>query len=666
MPQPTISVTEKLPESSTSAEIQVPDSFSEVAAVLSSLGATVSGLAEIWPSNRRAGSRGVEVIFGFLVAFFSQPCTRSLREFSGHCRGAVGRVLAALIGQREWLTQSTLSRALSSCTDQDADTMSAWLLTKGLARPKSSWLNSALAGMRDTNGDLLHVFDLDPTGMAMRQRALPEGEGLPEPKRRARGLAAPGHRGRKRGQIVVSRVPVQHAGSGMWVGNFVYRGNADGRESTAKGIKQIREWCEHMGVDASRALLRFDGGVQGGIEVCQNSNFEFVTRMGHYKPLSGEDVRAHLQTAAWTAVPDSRSGPRRTATELGLISISGREPVRVVATRYRNTGKGAGKVIGKDRYELFATSLDAGAWPAAELAALYFQRSAQENQFAREDAEFRLDRAYSFSLPGFQIVTTIGLFVWNLRTLHGAEIQNVKVEELPAQGKRETKITEAPNFSEEAATESEPSEDEDPKTAPLRAVEATLSTRIVDSLTPEGWKLEPGGLRCPNGALLKVRSNARVKSGRSYALMRVGKGVCRDCPLRSQCTTSTSPTFRREVSFPITPASTFAPATLAQTPEWSPPPAALAGKFAVCGQHIRTATLRRTASKVLSKIRMIVSVPKLNRRRVSEWLAVDDASRQQRRKTIDDRLSFNRLAEPAKVHIFAPRAALRLLGGGTT
>ena len=76
-----------------------------------------------------------------------------------------------------------------------------------LLRPKVAWLLTEAAGVDpvlqhpavrhyDALGQGWHVLDYDPTSTVLRQRALPTGGDLPEPRRRAEGFAEPGYPGR--------------------------------------------------------------------------------------------------------------------------------------------------------------------------------------------------------------------------------------------------------------------------------------------------------------------------------------------------------------------------------------------------------------------------------------------------------------------------------------
>ena len=70
--------------------------------------------------------------------------------------------------------------------------------------------------------------------------------------------------------------------------------------------------------------------------------------------------------------------------------------------------------------------------PEAEIVAGYYGRCAQENRFHQEDRELGLDRIFSYHLPGQQLATLVGLFVWNFYICRGMELA-APPQELPDQ-----------------------------------------------------------------------------------------------------------------------------------------------------------------------------------------------------------------------------------------
>ncbi|MBM4321418.1 MAG: hypothetical protein FJ125_16125, partial [Deltaproteobacteria bacterium] len=161
-----------------------------------------------------------------------------------------------------------------------------------------------------------------------------------------------------------------------------------------------------------------------------------VTRWTDHRLLETPEIRKTLRESCWTVVPDSGSGPRRTATELGTIRLEAmprpeaEEPtgcrpveVRIVVTRYRvsrEEARGCGVTIDGWQYELFATTVRADDWPAAELVELYYGRAGQENRFLQIDAELGKLRLITTHLPGMELLVAAGLFLSNWRLQQGA------------------------------------------------------------------------------------------------------------------------------------------------------------------------------------------------------------------------------------------------------
>lgn len=69
---------------------------------------------------------------------------------------------------------------------------------------------------RDACGRAHPALDYDPTTIALRKRGLPYAPDLPEPIARATAIAAPGCKGRKRGEVQIAAHALCHAGTGTW------------------------------------------------------------------------------------------------------------------------------------------------------------------------------------------------------------------------------------------------------------------------------------------------------------------------------------------------------------------------------------------------------------------------------------------------------------------
>lgn len=620
------------------SKTQMPEWLVQSCLLLAAVAGLMTQARELWGPRGQSDARGGDVVFAFLVAFFGQRKTASLRQFSNLSETRRAH-MAALVGRKQWITQSTVSTALSALSQEAADRFCSWLL---LEATPADLACTDLAAMRCAQGLRWHLFDYDPTVYGMRQRALPEGPDLPDPVRRAEGLGARGHSGRKRAELVCSRAVLQHVGTGFWVGNWANRGNASS-EYLESAIAHINRWCERIALDVNRAILRFDGGVRGGARRCRNAGLHFVTRDSTYDILGDDAVRARLSEARWYAVPDSLSGPRRAAADLGEFESLGG---RIVVSRFPDADNGVGRVVGDERYELFVTSLDAASWPAAELVALYYGRAAQENHFAREDNELNLDHPFCRKVAGFQVATSIGMLVWNLKTHLGAQLSGVDDSLLPPQQPHAAQPVAPPKF-EEASDEVEPDK------TPLDRVAERNFEAVFKHRQMEGWSwdVETQGLKCPNSKILKPRKRPRDDHGTILVLFRASKAACRDCPFRSTCTTSTKPDFRREVGVAIPRAGRKTSSNYTM-PEWTPAEDAGPGPLVPLGHHLRLAELRRAADEALNDAYISITLPGTPTA-VPKWLAESPARRQNRRRNEAERRRFHELQSPVKIAIAA-------------
>ena len=105
----------------------LPEWLSASGLLLTILSGAVDDARAMWGERRRSDARDGGVIIAFLVAFFGQTRTRSLRKFSELSKGSREQ-LSGLIGRRQWITQSSLSTALCGVSESAAEELSTWLL----------------------------------------------------------------------------------------------------------------------------------------------------------------------------------------------------------------------------------------------------------------------------------------------------------------------------------------------------------------------------------------------------------------------------------------------------------------------------------------------------------------------------------------------------------
>jgi hypothetical protein len=565
---------------------RLPDRVSEGAALVLDLGrrGVLEEVGRRIRIRREGGYCGFDVGL-FLLLYFTGETRTGIRKFWDVIRPH-SRRLAALADRKRIPSPASMSRALDAAEPE-------------LVRPAAEWLLSLGAGIDavlrhpsvqtyDSRGNGWHVFDFDPTVSVARQRALPEGEDLPAARRRSSAMAA-GYGGRKRGDVQFRRGTLQHAGSSAWLQVMLGPGNGDGRAELEGALQVVVRTCERLGHPRERALLRTDGAFGGVpyLAACRAQGVPFLTRLNRLDLLDQPEVARIIREGRWHMVPDSLSGPRRSALDLGIVTVppgadtrradgTAYEPVatRVVLSRYPRTEKAEhGRVLDGWQYELFAVDVPPDVLPAADVVAAYFGRGGQENRFAQEDREAGLDRIFSYHLPGQELAVAGGLWVWNLRLVRGyalelppdvRPVQQAYVDELDlrrvAVASNVAEVSPAGMCSAQASCEpgaacsvEEPRDEaagENPagpadaqtleatpeESSVMPAVVAPRHTNpIVDVLrlidwdqalrNRVGWSWDPdtGHLRCPDGRLLALTTVRK----REHASGRTGIIFCR-------------------------------------------------------------------------------------------------------------------------------------------
>ena len=614
----------------------------------------------------------------WLWLYFTSSTSHSVKAF-WEVLQPYKKQVAALVNRRSLMSPSSLSRALGS-------------VETGLIREQSTWLLAGVAGVDevlrhpamlayDATGRGWHVFDFDPTVTTLRHRALPEGDDLPEPRRRSEGTGAPGYSGRKRGDIPCRRGTVQHAGSGVWVHAHLSEGNGKGVADLERGLDSIVETCVRLGHPLSAALVRMDGeyGNVPSYTACRERGLPFITRLNRPKLFEDDEVLALLRAATWHRVADSGSGPRRAAADLGMMTIAPGErttrpdgtdyepiTVRVVASIFPNTGEaGRGKVIDGWQVELFAADVPADAWPAPEVITAYYGRIGEENRFAQEDRELGLDRLVSYHLPGQELATLVGLSVWNVRL-----VQGFLLERPPAE--RPVEVLRQAVVDDRVPTHW-------PRDPVLIERLAELDWASMLARRPGWvWEAATGEILCPDGRALKLSTVRRGPHGpgRAGIIFLRPTGGCEECGPREGCLRSSKDRAAKHAEFSI-------PADIADRlrerldlvrgkseddahtiePVTTPP-----GPLAVAGPRFLPARARRDFRDcfLASTLRIRVDLPPPEPPR-PRLVAVDVGDRQRRRKTWQQNVDRYALPVGTKVHVeVAGGAALRQMLGDPT
>lgn len=405
-------------------------------------------------------------------------------------------------------------------------------------------------------------------------------------------------------------------------------------------------------------MARMDGefGYVPFYTACRERNLPFVTRLTRPKLFTDPAFLARLRGATWLEVPDSLSGPRRAAADLGEWTLtpgkktrrpdgSAYEPVtlRVVASIYPREGKAQrGRVIDGWQVELFAVDLPTDAWPAPEAVAAYFGRNGEENRFAQEDRELGLDRIVSYHLPGQELATVVGLLLWNLRLAHGFDAQPPP------------RVAPVQPLQVVAVDKRVPSGWPHDPVVSQRLSEVDWEERLS---TKPGWSFDggTGTLKCTTGrslAVTTVRKEAHAED-RTGLIFRRPKGGCEDCDERVVClrTSRIGASKHAEFSVPSGVADGVRSRLrqLREQPAWSDMPP-VSGSLGVVDTLFLPAVARQVFAEELAggNLRLIVTRPPPARPR-PRLVAADKAARQHRRKTWAQ--NRDRYALPEGVHV---------------
>ena len=660
----------------------LPESLQPAAVLLDTL-RTIQLLDRVdtWLPLSRKGGHTTRSLFSFAVAFLMSGPTTGIRPFAQALADRGGAALAGLADVAALPSSASVSRALAGLTHAQIRPFIEQLL---VADPGTlAALSNPHLLHRSACGLAWHVLDLDPTITAFRQRALPEDDDLPAPERLAEGI--PGYTGQKRGEVRVRLIPIQHAGSGLWLDSQMEQGDRP-VEHHVESLARNGRAAVAATPDRSRVVVRADGefGSVGSLRACQKAGVDVLARLSRYALLDTEEGARALREASWRPVRCSTGAPKREAAELGTFRLkasagsaaTGEEiEVRVVVTRVPCEKKPTHGVVRQGwQLELFATTLSAEEWPAEDLASLYFGRSALECRFAQEDREFGLERTFSFSLPGQEWMVSVGLFLWNTLICRALALHPL-TEPVAPQFKRppeEPTVATPPIVVEPTAPPATAAPAAKPRlraTPVERELWALTCDIFKDVGTLMGWSFDHARrvVHCPAHRPLRLGS---VSVKNRVVLLVAMKDDCKECPLRDSCISkkpggppSVAPkTIGRRVSMPLIERTAALVEARRKEPRRTldaelelppaPPPIHTPPKPRVVGPFLATTPLflpaacRKEARAVLANLTFTLEIerttpepPKRHR-----YLAASDADRQHQRKTWAARRARSRTA----------------------
>lgn len=443
----------------------------------------------------------------------------------------------ALFDRDQLPARSTLSRFLAALSEAPVEALRTLFLDDLLSRPLTH--DKQTGGLVDRTGNAWIVFDIDGTREAARQRALPQTDDLPPAFRRLDEVCAPGYTGRKRGQVVRTRMTISQAHTVHWLGSFGNRGNGGYREELRKGLAAIGRYLTAHQLSRERTLLRLDGQYGTGAVLADVAGFAFVTRGKEYSVLDHPLVQARLHLPPDQLQQRPESQMVRSLYDCLEIPV-GSEGVRcrvVVATHPAGKKKSpVGVTRAGTVYELFFTNLPPQAFTASDVVELYLHRGGFEPLLSDEDAEQDPDRWCSHSAWGQECWQVVSQWVWNLRLELGHQLHPDPV--------RTTEFAPAlPSPSPHAAPAS--------GYAPPQVGLSWKTGRF----SGQDFALQPDGtLRCPAEQKLIPHEHRREADGSLRVVYGASIRHCRPCPLRERCQWNGSATTKpRQVSMLLHP-----------------------------------------------------------------------------------------------------------------
>jgi hypothetical protein len=526
----------------------------------------------------------VAMLIGYAVS--GEPTFRAFCERVQPFAGA----FMALFGRADFPTPPTLSRYLAVLDQPCVEALRTLFLEDLLAR---SPFGTPPGGLWDRLGGQWLLIDVDGTKQAARQRALPATEDLPSAHRRFDRVCAPGHLGRKRGEVARTRTTILQAHTHQWVGTFGNPGNGHYRHELKRARSVIATYAHALSFPLSRVIIRLDGlygdaapladlvandpdgGTEGPAVVVRGKAYHLIEQPAIQQ-------RLKLPPDQMTVHPES--GASRALYDCGGIQLAPTGPVMRMLLATHPAGSShppIGKVRDQTVYEQFFTTLPSSAFSPADVLDLYLHRGSFETVLADEDEEQAVDRWVSRTQWGQEFWQIINQWMWNLRLELGQQVQATtmrvtdlaysQVRELPPPPEDDPPPDGTPppaptdTASRSAETSPDPASSASctsastggPAETPQNAASVLASygppkfaqPSFTHGFPGSAFSLQPdGSLRCPAGHPLFVQERRPERNGSLRVLYAARIGHCRSCPLREQCQESSTTKKPRRVS----------------------------------------------------------------------------------------------------------------------
>jgi hypothetical protein len=526
----------------------------------------------------------VAMLIGYAVS--GEP---TLRAFCERVQPFASAFMA-LFGRADFPTPPTLSRYLAVLDQPCVEALRTLFLEDLLARAP---FGTPPGGLWDRLGGQWLLMDVDGTKQAARQRALPATPDLPPAHRRFDRVCAPGHLGRKRGEVARTRTTILQAHTHQWVGTFGNPGNGQYRQELKLARAVITTYARTLSFPLSHVVIRLDGlygdaapladllatGAEKGAE-----GPAVVVRGKAYHLLEQPVIQQRLKLPPDQVTVHPESGTSRALYDCGPIQLAPAGPLMrmLVATHPAGSKLSSiGKVREGTVYEQFFTTLPSSAFTPADVLDLYLHRGSFETVLADEDEEQAVDRWVSRTQWGQEFWQIMSQWIWNLRlelgqhaqatTMRVTDLAYSQVQEPPTPPPDDDPPPDGtpppiPPGAGPPSADTAPVDPAAPPPVPAAPGEAETSQNALDwpaSYGPPNWARpsfthgfpgpaftpQPDGtLRCPAGHPLFVQERRPERNGSLRVLYAARIGHCRPCPLRNQCQESDTTLKPRRVS----------------------------------------------------------------------------------------------------------------------
>jgi len=495
----------------------------------------------------------------------------------------------ALFGRADLPNPATLSRYLAVLDQPCVEALRTLFLEDLLAR---SPFGTPPGGLWDRLGEHWLLIDVDGTKQAARQRALPTTPELPPAHRRFDQVCAPGHLGRKRGEVVRTRTTLLQAHTHQWLGTFGNPGNGHYRQELKQARSVIATYAHALSFPLSHVIIRLDGLYGNAAplaDLLAGEGPAVVVRGKDYHLIEQPAIQKLLQRPPDQLTLHPESGASRALYDCGPLQLTTTGPVlrMLLATHPAGSSRPpVGKVREGTVYEQFFTTLPFPAFTPADVLDLYLHRGSFETVLADEDEEQAADRWVSRTQWGQEFWQIINQWVWNLRLELGQQVQatTMRLTELtysqvqtpppeddPPPDGTPPPVPPGPSPHSTETSSSLAPDDPPARTEPTGSAETPQN--VLDPLAsygPPQWArpsfthgfpgsafaLQPDGtLRCSAGHPLYIQERRPERNGSLRVLYAARIGHCRSCPLRDQCQESSTTLKPRRVSAVFWPRS---------------------------------------------------------------------------------------------------------------